>query len=136
MEIMIVVSIIGILVALTIPNLLRARHNTNETAATACLRTISTACENYRAAQSPPSYPAGLNTLATSNPPYIDTFLAGATSPSSSRQGYYYTYTVLSSDQYTCLATPKTSGITGTRIFYVDETGVIRINNSAGDSVE
>ena len=41
-EIMIVVAIISLLAAIAIPNLLRARHNANEAAAIAALRTIST----------------------------------------------------------------------------------------------
>ena len=39
-EIMIVVAIIALLAAIAIPNLLRARHNSNEAAAQASLRTI------------------------------------------------------------------------------------------------
>ena len=50
-EIMIVVAIIGLLAAIAIPNLLRARLNANESAAKGSLRTISTAMESYRAAQ-------------------------------------------------------------------------------------
>jgi hypothetical protein len=100
------------------------------------LRTISTACENYRASQAPPTYPANLNILASTNPPYIDPHLASATAQSSSKQGYYYTFSWLNEDQYTCTATPKLSGITGTRVFYVDEMGVIKLTNSAGSPVE
>ncbi|HDN86584.1 MAG TPA: type II secretion system protein, partial [Candidatus Omnitrophica bacterium] len=49
-EIMIVVAIIALLAAIAIPNLLRARITANESAAQANLRTISTALENYAAA--------------------------------------------------------------------------------------
>lgn len=135
-EIMVVITILGILAAITIPNLLRARHNANESAAIASLRTISTAEENYRAAQTPPTYTSDLNSLTIATPPYIDSILAGATSSANARQGYYYTYSLLSNYQYTCTATPETSGLTGTRIFYVDESGVLRVNNSVGLPVE
>ena len=135
-EIMVVVTIVAILAALSIPNLLRARHNADETAAIACMRAISTACENYRSSQTPTNYPVDLNTLASANPPYIDTALANATRAATAKQGYYYTFSRANEDQYTCLSTPKLSGVTGTRIFYVDETGVIRLNNSAGSPVE
>lgn len=135
-EIMVVVTIVAILAALSIPNLLRARHNADEAAAIASIRAISTACENYRSSQTPPSYPQSLTALASASPPYIDSALANATSASSAKQGYYYTFTYLNEDQYTCLSTPKLSGVTGTRIFYVDETGVIRLTNSAGSPVE
>lgn len=135
-EIMIVITILGILAALTIPNLLRARHNADEAAAITAVRTISVACENYRAAQTPVSYPPDLNTLTTVTPPYIDSVLAGATSSTSTRHGYYFTFNWTNANQYTCTATPQTSGLTGTRVFYVDETGVIRLNNSVGAPVE
>lgn len=135
-EIMIVVAIIALLAAIAIPNLLRARHNANESAAIAALRTLSTAEESYRAAQTPPSYSAALTNLSSASPPYIDTALSGATSTANSRQGYYFTYTRTSANQYNCLATPAVSAVTGTRIFYVDESGVIRLSNSAGSPIE
>ena len=53
-EIMIVVAIIVLLAAIAIPNLLRARLSANEATAIAAMRTLSTAYESYRAAQSPP----------------------------------------------------------------------------------
>ena len=71
-EIMIVVAIIGLLAALTIPNMLRSRINSDEAVAKQSLRTYSTALENYRAAQLPTTYPPDLVTLAGSNPSFID----------------------------------------------------------------
>ena len=59
------------------PNLLRARLSANEATAIAAMRTLSTAYESYRAAQSPPAYPSALTDLNASNPPYIDSVLAG-----------------------------------------------------------
>ena len=135
-EIMIVVAIISLLAAIAIPNLLRARHNANEAAAIAALRTISTACESFRSAQTPPSYPASLSVLGSATPPYIDNSLAAATEAASAKQGYYYTYALVSANQFTCTATPAVSGTTGTRIFFVDESGVIRLNNASGAPIE
>ena len=57
-EIMIVVAIIALLAAIAIPNLLRARHNANESAAIGSMRTFSSALESFRAAQT--SYPSAL----------------------------------------------------------------------------
>jgi len=135
-EIMIVVAIIALLAAIAIPNLLRARHNANESAAIAALRTISTAEESYRAAQTPPAYSTALSNLSSASPPYIDSSLAGATSSAAARQGYYFTYSQTSNNQYTCTATPASSGVTGTRIFFVNESGVIRLNSSVGSPIE
>ena len=119
-EIMIVVAIIGLLAAIAIPGLLRSRHNANESAAIGSCRTISTSCESFRAAQVVPTYPANLAALSSAAPPYIDEVLSGGT-----KQGYTFAYTP-STNTYTLIATPITVGTTGTRYFYVDETGVLR----------
>lgn len=135
-EIMIVVAIISLLAAIAIPNLLRARHNANEAAAIAALRTISTACESFRSAQTPTAYPANLAALIATAPVYIDAALAGATAVASARQGYFFTYVQVNVNQFTCLASPAVSGTTGTRIFFVDESGVIRLTNASGAPIE
>ncbi|MBN1586010.1 MAG: type II secretion system protein [Candidatus Omnitrophica bacterium] len=135
-EIMIVVAIISLVAAIAIPNLLRARHNANETAAVASTRSISSACESFRAAQTPPAYPVNLAALSAANPPYIDASVSGATNAATSRQGYFFTYNRVNNNQYTLTAQPATVAVTGTRVFFVDETGVIRLNNAAGPAVE
>ncbi len=135
-EIMIVVAIISLLAAIAIPNLLRARHNANEAAAIAAVRTISTACESFRAVQTPPSYPANLAALGNATPAYIDGALAGATAAGSAKQGYFYTYAQVNANQFTCTASPAVAGTTGTRVFFVDESGVIRLNSVAGLPIE
>jgi type IV pilus assembly protein PilA len=117
-EIMIVVAIIALLAAIAIPNLLRARHNANEAAAIATLRTISTAQESYRAAQNPPTY-ATLAQLADAVPPYIDDTLAAG-----EKQGYNFAV-VAGANTYSATATPQVVGTTGTRNFSVSQTGVI-----------
>ncbi|MDD5291950.1 MAG: prepilin-type N-terminal cleavage/methylation domain-containing protein [Candidatus Omnitrophica bacterium] len=120
-EIMIVVAIIILLAAIAIPNLLRARLNANEAAAIAALRTVSTACESYRAAQTSPTYPGALTDLSGASPAYIDSTLGSGT-----KQGYSFTYSSASAGtQYSCTAAPVTGGVTGSRTFIVNESGVI-----------
>ena len=121
-EIMIVVAIIALIAAVAIPNMLRARHNANETAAVASLRTLVGALESFRANQTPLDYPADLPTLSSANPPYIDTVLSGGT-----KQGYTFTYVRASANAYTVNADPVTANLTGTRGFFIDQTGVIRV---------
>ena len=128
---MIVVAIIALLAAIAIPNLLRARHNANEAAAIGSVRTISTACESFRAAQTPPAYPVNLAALGAAIPPYIDNTLAAGT-----KQGYTFVYARPNVNQYTCTASPQQVGVTGTRVFFVNETGVIRLNNAAGAPIQ
>lgn len=131
-EIMIVVAIIALIAAIAVPNLLRARHNANETAAIGNTRTLLAALESFRAAQSPPSYPANLGVLSTATPQYVSTALT--TNP---RQGYNFTYVQVSASQYTLTAAPVTAGVTGTRNFFVDESGVIRVGtNNTGTPIE
>ncbi|OGX06247.1 MAG: hypothetical protein A3G87_10075 [Omnitrophica bacterium RIFCSPLOWO2_12_FULL_50_11] len=83
-EIMIVVAIIGLLAAIAIPNLLRARINANDNAAQGDLRAFSTALESCRGAQNPPTYcvqgavgSGAANQLLGANPPYLDPTWAG-----------------------------------------------------------
>ncbi len=71
-EIMIVVAIIGLLAAIAIPNLLRARMNANEGAVKLDLKAFSSANEGYRAAQAPPAYAGAVTDLSGATPPYID----------------------------------------------------------------
>ncbi len=130
-EIMIVVSIITIMAVIAIPGFIRARANANESSAIASMRTISTACESYRAMQNPSTYPPDLVTLSSDNPPYIDSTLGSGT-----KQGYTFTYALVSANQYTCTAAPVTPNITGVRVFFVDESGVIRVDDASGNPIE
>ena len=128
-EIMIVVAIIVLLAAIAIPNLLRARLNANEAAAIAAMKTLSTAMESYRAAQTPPTYPACLTIMDTATPPYIDSVLG-----SGNKSGYTFTLSA-GTNTFTVTATPQTENVTGSRQFFVDESGVVRAaatNVSAG----
>ena len=128
-EIMIVVAIIALLAAIAIPNLLRARLNANEAAAQSTLKTISTACESYRAAQTVPSYDPAANcaNMIAAVPPYVDGGIFAATG----RQGYIFTYVGLNTvggvtQQYVASAEPITDNVTGARVFSINETGVLR----------
>ena len=112
-EIMIVVAIIALLAAIAIPNLLRARVNAGEANAQATLRTISTACESYAAANSG-NYPATMVALTTgSDPSYLHANYADGTA----RQGYTFTC-VLATTGYTCTGTPQAS-MAGARTYSI-----------------
>jgi len=130
-EIMIIVAIIAMLAAISIPAFLRARIQANETSAIASLRTISTACVGYRSIQSPLTYPNDLSELSGAVPPYIDSILGAGT-----KQGYTFNYTLVGSDQYTVIASPVTPDITGSRTFFLDESGVIRLDDASGAPIE
>jgi prepilin-type N-terminal cleavage/methylation domain-containing protein len=127
-EIMIVVAIIGLLVAIAIPNLLRARLSANEGAAEGTMRTFVTAIENFRSDQNPPSYPADLAALNAAVPPYVDSVLG---QDPATKQGYRYTYVQTNVNQYTLNADPVTPNVTGNNGYFVNESGVIRMANPA-----
>ena len=130
-EIMIVVAIIGLLAAIAIPNMLRSRVNSNEALAKQTIRTYSTAMESFRAAQLPTTYPPDFAALASATPAFIDPLLATGI-----KQGYVFTYVRTSANQYTLTATPVTANITGSNTFFIDETGVVRFTNAAGNPIQ
>ena len=86
-EIMIVVAIIGLLAAIAMPNLLRARMNANEGAIKTDLRAFSSANESYRAAQSTPAYATAITNLTGASPPYLDSSWTGT-----SKHGFTLAY--------------------------------------------
>ncbi len=131
-EIMLVISILAIIMVLGFPNFIRARLNANETAAVHTVRSLSTALESYRSAQSPDSYPALLTDLSGASPSYID-----AAWTNGQKQGYQFTYTRVSTNQFTLTAVPVTTNLTGNRGFFVDETGIIRVGtDNTGIAIE
>ncbi len=124
-EIMIVVAIIALLAAIAIPNLLRARLNANEAAAQSTLKTIATAAESFRAAQTTPLYPANAAAMTGATPAYCDAGIFD----SGGRQGYIFTYVQLGTvagQQFVASAEPVTDNVTGSRVFSINETGVLR----------
>lgn len=134
-ELLIVVVIILVIVAIAIPNLMRARISANEAATIANLRNVTTGNVVYSttynigyAAQL--VYLGGTSGAATTtNSQLLDPILT-----SGSRSGYTYTYVagpvnaVGIIDSYIVNADPTTPGSTGTRYFFMDESGVIRTN--------
>ena len=124
-EIMIVVAIIGLLAAIAIPNLLRARMNANEGAIKYDLRTFSSANESYRAAQSTPTYGSALSDLTGANPAYLDT--SWETNP---KHGYDLAYTA-ASNTFSLVAN-RASANDATNDYCVDQSGTLV--TSAGDA--
>lgn len=131
-EIMIVVAIIGLLAAIAIPNLLRARLNANESAVKSDLRTFSSADESFRAAQNPPVYAATIAALTGANPPYIDVSWNTA-GGAPGKHGYTFAYAVAGNGvTYAMSATPLANQ--GINTFCVDQSGVVS-QGTAGTAV-
>jgi len=117
-EIMIVVGVIMILAAATIPSMLRANVTANEANAVANLRGLYTALQIYYTSNNK-QYPQMLSETSE----YIGAAVAGG-----HKSGYNYAYSRDSADSFHVNANPRTPGRTGTRYFYLDETNVIRYN--------
>jgi len=146
-EIMIVVAIIALLAAIAIPNVLRGRTSANEAAAIGNIRALVSGLEMARSVSNkypdgPGNWVADMYTNAT--PPYgpqpfnhvMDGTACPAAAASSCSQGYRYTYAPGGSvgQTYTIVAAPDATSQTGTRMFFVNETAVIRHCNCTANA--
>ena len=134
-ELMIVVAIIAIIAAIAIPNLLRARLQSNESATIGNLKTIVGSQNSFAAAERGYANTWELLTNPAGDvPPYLDLQITDG----ALIQGYTYTMddggssTLAGSTvttvytNFNVFATPGTQGRTGVRGFGVDAGGVIR----------
>lgn len=127
-ELMIVVAIIAIIAAISIPNLVRSRMIANEGGALGSVRTISSAEAQYQSASIVVDA-TGMGTYGTlaalgaNNPPFVDSSLMTGTKAG---YGYFMTFNgqIPGNPAYQCTAIPV-SAQAGIRRFYVDNTGLI-----------
>jgi len=144
-ELLIVVAIIGIIAAIAIPSLLRARVSANEAATIGDTRTVISAEAAYQSANGGWYSPnlACLNNVSTtcipnyppSGPTFLDSSIASLMSKSGYNRSFAAGVTPLainvsvtgsgSLQGYAYLATPAVVGKTGVRAFGGDSTGVI-----------
>ncbi len=117
-ELMIVVAIIAIIAAIAIPNLLRSRIQSNESATIGNLKALTGAQVSYHAAKS--TYASTFAQMTGATPPFLEGDWTAV------KQGYNYTLNTGTTTQWNCNADPANQGVTGNRYFYVDESGVIR----------
>ena len=145
-ELLIVVAIIGIIAAIAIPSLLRARVSANEAGAIGDTRTIISAEAAYHAANS--GYYGNITCLATPGscitayvgPSFLDNAVGASTVLS--KQGYTRNWFETPGtgsavptggvDAYCYQATPSLSGKTGVRGFGGDSSGIVQTNAGTG----
>jgi type IV pilus assembly protein PilA len=144
-ELLIVVAIILIIAAISIPNLLRSRMAANEASAVGSIRTLNVAALEYQSTYG--AFPAALSQVGTTagaslgcnNAEFVDAVITAG-----NKSGYTLTLvpgtlavvaglvpkgcTPGFSDGYVVIANPISIGTTGQRAFCSDATGVIRAN--------
>lgn len=138
-ELLIVVTIILIIAAIAIPNLMRNKIQANETAAVETLRTLTGSALLYANAYG--GFPHALSEMgpaaggaqaSATAADLIDSVLASGV-----KSGYKFSYAAGETDpsghvlSYTVTATPVSPGSTGQRSFFTDISGTIR-NTSSG----
>jgi len=154
-ELLIVVAIIGIIAAIAVPGLLRARMSGNEASAIASLRAINSSQQAFHSGCGNGFYASELSHLAVvpggSGPPFISPDL-GAGAPSVVKSGYTIEMNpgtdgeagnddscsepdggpaaadLISS--YYVFADPVTEGSTGVRFFYTNTTGALYFDSA------
>jgi prepilin-type N-terminal cleavage/methylation domain-containing protein len=140
-ELLIVVAIIGILAAIAIPSLLRARMSGNEASAIGSMRSIASAQHNYSATAARGGYADQLTNLGLYCPGDIVPFLSSDLTANNTvlKSGYNVTMAAAAgagpgptdctgaatSQGYYATAVVAASGITGTRAFAVATEGTI-----------
>jgi prepilin-type N-terminal cleavage/methylation domain-containing protein len=147
-ELLIVVAIIGIIAAIAVPGLLRARMSGNEVSAIGSIRAINTAEISYSAACGAGGYALLFATLGTpppgGNQAFLSNDLTGAVSPRKS--GFTYTLAVgagggvgpndcngtATNAAYYATAVPSSPTSTGNRAFASSQAGAIWQNTAAG----
>jgi type IV pilus assembly protein PilA len=146
-ELLIVVAIIGIIAAIAVPGLLRARMSGNETSAIGSLRAVHSGQVNYHANCGMGNFGATLLTLGTPAPASSDPFLSpdlGKAAPVE-KSGYAITMTATGAPSagatacnggtlastYATTGAPVVPGSTGSRYFHVNGSGTIYVSNAA-----
>jgi type IV pilus assembly protein PilA len=154
-ELLIVVAIIGIIAAIAVPGLMRARMSGNEASAIGSLRTINSSQATFASSCGGGGYGEDLNALATppaaGQPTFIPEDLADADTSDEDepKSGYGFLITqpagtvVVMAGANTCNAAsdshtqffatgnPTDWGNTGTRFFGTDHSGMIRQDPAA-----
>lgn len=140
-ELLIVVTIILIIAAIAIPNLMRSKIQANETSAVGSLRALNESAILYSNTYG--GFPHALSDMGpgasgaaptSTSADLIDSVLASGV-----KSGYRFTYVAGAADpggnvsSYTITATPLSQGSTGQRSFFTDQSGTIR-NTTSGNA--
>ena len=104
----------------------------NEATAVGSMRTLNTAAVTYAATYPDIGYPAAIAAMVAAGNEEPSPEHAGLIEPilgSGEKSGYRFTYVPKGKEGYSITGRPLEFGVTGTRSFYTDESGVIRSTN-------
>ena len=133
-ELLIVVTIILIIAAIAIPNLMRSKIQANETAAVGALKALTESALLY--SNSYGGFPHAISDLGPTTggtaPTSTSSDLIDAVLASGIKSGYRFSYAPGANDplgnvlSYSITASPVSVGSTGQRSFFTDQSGTIR----------
>jgi type IV pilus assembly protein PilA len=131
----VLIPFILIIAAIAIPNLLRAKMAANEASAVSSLRTYNTAMVAYSTQCQDAGFPASVQNLGPGSGDCDGANLISVqlSMPAAAKNGYRFFYSPGPADNlgrvvsYTITADPITDNTTGSRHFFLDESGVIRV---------
>lgn len=135
-ELLLIVAVILIIAAITIPNFLESRLRANEASAVDFMRVIYSSVVTYSMTYPAVGYPPRLLTLGGAEP-----CTASATTAcllddvlsQGSKGGYTFVWTgdgAIPSTNFTLTATPQVAGASGRRQFCTDQRGLIHYDPS------
>ena len=147
-ELLIVVAIIGIIAAIAVPGMTRARMSGNEASAIASIRTIASAEASFASSCGAGGYAGTMADLADAptagGPGFLPGDLAAAIDSSNTKSGYFFeiednSSTVVTANpdaicnsatetysEFIATAAPGAPGTSGTRFFLTDQSSQIR----------
>jgi len=117
---MLVIAITALLLRITIDQVISINVTQNESNASANLKLIATAIENYAKNHSG-TFPTSISSLTQTDPAYLDRDYVGQ----SPVKGYNYSCSRLATSGYSCYASPTHCNLTGKKIYNITTGGLL-----------
>lgn len=112
---LIVIPILAVTTAIFVPTVLKSTEKAHMESAKVALRAIATAYESYYVDNN--RYPTSIAEVTETDPPYLE-----YESIDVATKNYLFHCETDNSDNYICTATPIKCGVTGTKIFKIDNS--------------